>query len=277
MPPKAFKIRGCTGLGDQIYNYTVCKYYKSKGQNVLIETQYPEVFDPLEIQTTPKRLFDVHVNCSYITRKNIRRTSQFQDVLINAKIDETLSIKIDLDPDVPDDTILNEIAITRQRIDKSNFPICIVSDLYQAKGIRSRSTLMPNRIIYDEILKKINQQYFTILIGNRHDYIKDCDLSFKNIIDVKNLLALVNISDLIYTQVGHLLPMGEALGKKVLSLLSGNYRKSGDPFLNTIMPKKVICGTTGHCLWDDQPDIFNQAEAIIGRVEKVEHETTLAN
>lgn len=252
-----FRIRSASGLGDAVYAYPVCKYYKEKGENVILETQFPEIFEPLGIATTTERLLDYELNCSYVPFKGDRNTNQFQDTLRAAKIDAEIPFKIELKKRHPDFRFVEPIwaamgkAIPEVKVGTKK--ICIVADLYMASGIRHRETLIPNQLVYEAIIELLKAKgYLTVLTGQGQTVIQNTDVNIKNETDITNLLAFVNSADLVLTQVGALLPIAEALGKKCISILSANYRKSGDAFLNQITPRKVVSAPTSVCFQDDE-------------------------
>ncbi len=266
-----FRIRSASGMGDACYAYPVCKYYKAKGENVILETNFPEIFAPLEIATTTERLLDYELNCSYVPFKGDRNTNQFQDTLRAAKIDQDIPFEIDLKQKTPDfkyvQTMWEAISKSLPEVQEARTPkICIVADLYLASGIRKRETLIPIQLVYEGIIELLKSKgYLTVLTGIGQTVISNTNVNLKNQTDIPNLLAFVNAADLVLTQVGALLPIAEALGKKCISLLSHNYRKAGDPFLNQITPRKVVCSSTSVCFEDDEPGLFDKIREWVMR------------
>ena len=259
-----FKIRGCTDLGDQFYTYMVARHY-SKRETVIVETQFPEVFEPLKINVTRERIFDPKIFCSYVPFKNDHTTNQYQDVLRAAQITEDLPFVYDFESVNISASIMKRIvfAVNTGKKKGTSPPLCLVADPYTASGIRNRETLRPDLKIFSQIVDLLNKKYFTVLVGKGELIIKNTDMVLKGATDVKELMALVKISDMIFTQVGALLPMGECMGRKVISILSASYRKSGDTFLNTITPGKVVCSKTSLCFYDDAPLLLDRIEEKI--------------
>lgn len=262
---RQFKIRGCSGLGDQFYTRMVAKHYAQIEQNVIVETQYPQVFADLHgVKTTEERILDPGIYCTYVPFKIDRNTTQYQDVLRAAQINEFQPLEFGARLDMP-------IGIKR-RIEESKtlhgggkcgWPVCVVADIYTASGIRNKETLRPNIETYSKIVDSINELYFTVLVGIGERIIKNTDCSLKGATSVDEIMGLVCNCDLVMTQVGALLPMGEAFGKRTISILSANYGKSGDVFLNTITPKKVVCSNTSVCFRDDLSFIVDRVKEII--------------
>jgi hypothetical protein len=257
-----FKIRGCSGLGDAFYTYVVAKHYAEvEKKNVLLETNYPDVFSTLRISTTSARIFDPQIYCTYVPFKQDHTTNQFQDVLRAAKIEAPLRLKHPHPKKSYFETKAGRHIMSsreHQYKKKYGWPVCVIADPYLASGVRNRETLKPDKKTYSEIVNLLNKKYFTVLSGKGPIEETGADCSIKGMTDVADLIAVVASADLVLTQVGALLPMAEALRTPVVSILSANYRKTGDPFLNTINPGKVVCGDNSHCFWDDQKDLIER-------------------
>lgn len=244
-----FKIRGCSGLGDAVYNYAVCKHFKERGKSIIVETQYPDIYSPLGIKTTRERIFDSDVNCSYVPFKADRNTNQFQDVLRAAQIAEPLPMELGEYHHASGVTAESQNQYTGSQ--KHWKPVCLVADLYQASGVRARANLIPDRAVFQSIVDSLGKHHFTILLGIGDPVITGCDLNLKNKTSIMDLIWLVRTCHMSVTQVGSMLPLAEAFRKPVMAVLSRNYALSGDPFLNTITPKKVQCSTKSMVVYDD--------------------------
>ena len=260
-----FKIRGCSGLGAQFYTRMVAKHYSQIEPNVIVETQYPEVFADLQgVKTTDERIFDPEIYCTYVPFKTDRNTTQYKDVLRAAQIKDFTPLSFGAKLDIPRGIKRRiEESKTLHGGAKVGWPVCVVADIYTASGIRNKETLRPNIEIYSKIVDAINKSYFTVLVGAGDCIVKNADCSLKGGTNVNELMGLVCNCDLVLTQVGALLPMGEAFGKRTISVLSANYGKSGDVFLNTITPKKVVCSNTSVCYRDDLVFIVDRVKEMI--------------
>jgi len=232
------------GLGDSIYNYMVCKYYKSKGHDVTIETKFPDIFSNLGIKTTSNRIFNPDIGCSYIMRKKYRNSNQYQDVLYFAKVEGNCPLKMDRKWE-PDGVYTSDF------LGETKAPICLVSDLYRSSGVRNRSTLVPDTDTYNKLISALNGHFITVMIGTGPKIANGCKYDLRGKTTVIDLMALAQRSSFCLTQVGALLPICESLNVPVVAILSKGYRYSGESFINSITPKKVICGENSKCYYDD--------------------------
>ena len=245
-------IRGCMGLGDSLYSRRVCEYYIKEGHQITMETRYPDIFSDLDMKTSSNRQFNSDVNCSYITRKKYKNTSQYEDVLYFAKITEPWPLIMTREWEA-------DGGFAADLLSQIDSRICLVADLYKSSGVRNRMTLVPDVDGYNKIISALNKEYTTVMIGNGPAMAEGCEYDLRGKTSITDLMALAQKASFCLTQVGALLPICESFGTRVVSILSRGYRYSGESFINSITPKKVICGDSSRCYYDDDPKLYSKA------------------
>lgn len=231
------KIKGCSGLGDAIYLNPVVNYFLSNSdkinpvfKNIQVVSKYPELFAGLNCEVIPEAR-DIDILCSYVPRKKIIGTNQFQDTCIQAQI-PFIDLNLYLDLEVG--------SHVKNMVEKSKPYIAFVEPYKE--NIRSDYPLMPDVNFMNSVLKKVSLAYEqnVIKINKFYGY------------TVHEILYIIKNSEQTIGQVGYIIPASEVYDKKCLAIFSANYKKSTNDFVRTIKPKKVVCKHTTACIYDDE-------------------------
>ena len=242
-------IRGPSGLGDAMYMAVIGKYYTEKGNDVEICTKWADLYRVLGLRTLPHQKAFGDIQASYGGRKKNTDTNQYQDLCIASGIKDYPVFKIEWPVQSP-------ALIKMIRKESENKKICIVGAPYKPFGRDDGFgvELEINYDIFEEIMKTYNKQIFFILTGTKAT--RKLNYANFDLVDqtsVCDLMDISSIANLFLTQVGHLLPIGECLGKPVACFFSKHGMTCENQFVNTIIPKKVFCRDTDMSFIDDEP------------------------
>jgi hypothetical protein len=234
-------IRGASGFGDAIYLYPIVRYYSHLFNPLTVLTDYPAIYDDLHVVTRPFCACVPVLDCSYVNRKHLKETNQFQDMLINAEIKETI-----------DFTIPHKQNIKTLFSDSKKKKTCLIVDLYNPMGTKSAAELKPDKEKFDATIKQLERKYNLIFLTNDDERNAKNRLCFYGKIAFSYLCDLFQNSDLIFCQVGWPLVLAEALDKKCLLLFSHQGTRSKNNFINSITPEKVITKKSTTYFYDDE-------------------------
>ncbi len=229
MLKEEFRIKGQKGFGDSICLSPIVSYLLSKKINPIIYTDHPFVFEKFKIQTLNYNHNQQNINASYLDSKHNKNTNQFQDICNNLKLNFK-NIEFKFDDNKP---CLSNYVYVRMP--------------YQPlSGIKSKfeeiNELLPNQSAYKKIVEKYENKYEIIQFGMRTDaplnFIKK--KVFIDEINYQKLLQFLSKADILITQVGHMMHLGELLQKETIVIFSKKGLMSKNEFINTITPRKVL-------------------------------------
>jgi len=234
------------GLGDMVYLYCIAKWFLEKGLDVAVMTHTPDLFAPLGIDTVPfhddpdpEKFY--WIKGDYFKRKDSIGTNQYEDLLFTMGIKEEIPLRVEY----PRELVRYKINVSK--------PVCIVKHPdYKISG--DLVDLVPDAKLFQQVIDKLQGKYYFIQVGKYPD---DCnifsgiDLNLIGKTSFIDLFYLIENSSMVLTRTGHLLPMAEALGRKVICVLSKKIARSKSWIINTITPEKVRCGNTSLVLWED--------------------------
>ena len=233
------------GLGDAFYCYPIIRHLL-QSKFVGLVTCYPDLFKNLYgnkghyIYTNYERFKDAKT-LKYTDRRSFK-TTIFEDLLISAGIKERIPFKIIWQKTFTDIFLrARAFKIIAQAIE-ANKNICIVKKPAQAhmhkhrEAYKNKLSVSPN---VSEMQKEIwnrKDTTFFIGVGQNETYVEKLvglDLDLSDQLDLSDYITLVKISDLVMTQVGHLIPIAQAFSKKLLIF----YPK--DPQFFYLRPEKI--------------------------------------
>lgn len=235
-------FKPCVGLGDAVYAYPIIKYYSElyPNCNFKVITKYKEVFECIEKVSCDTETNFFNIDCRYLNRKD-KKSNQFEDICFNARIKKKIEFKI-------------EIYKNKIDINNKNKKILLVRNPYLGMELRKTPILTPDFKKIDIILNFLKKYYYIVLLRHDEDgtdvYLKNYNEIFENT-TINQLLNLVDCSDLILSQNGHILAIAEALNKKIISIFSSNLINCEDDFFRTITPSKVITKPTSYYCYDN--------------------------
>lgn len=225
------------GLGDQIQAIPIMKALLKRDKSLQLVTKYPELWDGI-CKTHPfypgcKR--DKRV--SYVSRRPMKHTTQFQDVCLIAGVSKDLSPRIDWK--------IKNIKLVEKIKEKAFFDnkkkICLFKYPYDAMGQNGRfKEVVPRREPFDLIINHFKDILFV-----------DIDTIDTSVTD---LLDLAYSADCLLAQIGHFLPLADAFDKPILLIFAKAGFSHKTPFINGIRPVKFINKDTTHTAVDDEDD-----------------------
>ncbi len=237
---KSILVSGASGLGDSVYLYAIAKYliYHQGEPEVVVRTKWPTLFKPLPVKTvnlsiTPENVKGQYrvIQCRYWERKGNQETSQWQDSLILANLNEA---------DVPFE--FDSINTGKFEIKLKDKKLCLIKNPYVS--FKESSELSWDINILRRIIKEFKNEYFFVLVGHGNSEqkveIEGIDLDLINQTSVQDLSFLVKQSDMIITRTGHLVPMAEAQGRRCFVIFSQRGLNSQEKIVRQITPQKVI-------------------------------------
>jgi ADP-heptose:LPS heptosyltransferase len=190
------------GLGDAIYSYPVIKELAKKNR-VEVMTNYPDVFEPLNVKCIPYGA-NHDLFLQYTNKRNLK-TTQFQDILSSAKIQvsQRINEKYKPDTDLPD------------KILKSTKKIALVQEPCAAHMDKrnKRMRFAANEKAMQSVIDKMSYTHEFISVGQDEVYsarMRNVETKYINKLSVKDYLYLCQNADFILTGVGHLLPIAQA-------------------------------------------------------------------
>lgn len=242
------------GLGDAIYSYPIVKYYKNNNpdKKIIVLTKYKEVFEILNNINFSEDRSNFDIDCTYLDRKQIQETNQFEDILINSNSPKNLNFEID-------------IKIKKINL-KTSKKILLLRNPYLGMELRKTSILTPNLNEIVNLIDKLKKKYYIILLKHEKDgtniFYKNFDYLLEKT-SINQLMNLVFQSDFIISQNGHMLALAESLNTKIISIFSSKLRETNDVFFNSITPKKVITKKSSHYVYDDD---LKKIKSLFGEI-----------
>lgn len=208
-------IKTMAGIGDAVYTYPIIKHFL-KTNKVKVITKHPIIFDSLdvEISTDYQNKFDLNPRYTHLRdSQNNQYTDMLQSVnlfdipfVLDWKMGFTKSFKTKTLND-----LMTKFTQSKKKLCILKEPVC--SHMHKKKKDFSISPVV------SEIQNFVNSNnYFYISVGNSEIFKKrlygiDYDLIDKT--SIQDLITLCAMSDLIVSQVGHLVPIAQSMNKKL--------------------------------------------------------------
>jgi len=256
-------IKGQSGFGDSIYLYPIVKHYTTvKNIPVTVITNFPKLFTRLpNIKTEPHtKRTPSDLRVSYSPRKYTLLSNQYQDYCYSGGVDPPPPFTLDWKCTVD---LRKELNIP------DNKKIAIVSAPYIPFN-RTDGYGHELRIDYAKMqyLLDIMKNYFIIQVGLNvavHQ-LQGID-HYIQTPDYIRTISIYDNADMIIGQVGHSIPMAEALDKKAMIIYSVKGLQSKHVFINSITPQKIHSKKTTGFIYDNMNDNcikkrFNELEDL---------------
>lgn len=241
-----------SGLGDTIQAIPVVKELLKKNKDIKVVTRYKTLWDGI-CETVPFKSGVQHdKRISYISRRPIQDTTQFQDVCIEAGVSKNIPFKLDW-------TVKNKKLVKEIKNDaffSGKDKICLYDPIRmpcdQKDNIRPMFyDLMPREGIIKEIVAHFKGVHFV--------NIRDLNTSVLDLIDICKSV------DILLSQIGHFVCVGEALDTKAFIVYSAKGRDGEYDFVKYLTPKKIKNKETTVGVYDDVPmkEIFKQFKELL--------------
>lgn len=256
-------IRGAGGLGDAIYLYIVANYYKKKGYDVTLRTRYPEMYKQIGINTEKfYKIPKADITAGYSNRKEILKTNQYQDILINSNIpiDEPFII----DWKIQDERKIRQL---KERVGKKK--ILFISMPHKVFGRDDgygREMLPDFKKMQTALLHIKRKGYYVIQVGKGECLytLNGIDEDLQGNTTIPYLMDIASISDGFLGQIGYVVPFAEAFQKPLMALFAKKALTHGDKYTKTITGDKILSQPLSRYVYDDCKDI-----EMINKIDEV--------
>jgi hypothetical protein len=255
-------IRGGGGLGDSLYVQAIVRHLLKQGRDdLIVGTNYPEVFSQLDVETRPLIKAIGKIVAHYTSRKGVPGTSQFEDCCIRAGIEGPVELVLDWKP-------VNKVLISKLK--SHGRPILLVSMPRSPMGRDDgfAHELMPKKEAYQAVLDMLKPHFLLVQVGSGKAMFNlqgiDVDLADKT--TVSDLIDIASVSDGLFGTCSFLIPLAESLDKPGLFLWSRRGLNSKNVFIRTITPEKVLHKHTSLAVIDDSDRIPETVDAFLRQV-----------
>lgn len=208
-------IRAQLGLGDAVYAYPIVKHFATLG-DVSVVSPHPIVFSALRQVNVFPQGSRVDLRLRYNTRR--RGLSQYRELLDCAKL-QFLPLKLDWVLGFTDVFKRDVLPEFTKSFTLSRKTLCIIKEpcaAHMHKGVQDFSAV-PNIRDMQSWVDAHRQQFFYVSVGQAEVFkerLKNIDYDLNNKISVQDLITLCTMAKMIATQVGHLVPIAQGLGKE---------------------------------------------------------------
>lgn len=232
------RIRSGRGLGDNLYLQSIVRHLVSKGVDLQVCTDFPEIFDfPVKFDEFSRH--NINILSHYTKRKSDQRTNQWEDICLEAGFQAELKI---------DWKLKNKKWLDLPR------PFCFVHGGREPMDRKDKfgRELLPCRWVFYRCLERIKEKYTAVCIGKgKILYDLDTDIKLNNKTSVSDILDIASLADVFLGQCSFIIPLAESFDKKLLVVWSHRGLKSSERYISTITPKKILSKPTSHFVMDD--------------------------
>lgn len=227
------------GLGDAVYCQPIIRKLTKKTA-VIVQTPHPIIFGNMQnVTATSLDIGKPDLNIKYNHLRNSNDT-QFQDLLSSVQMSNVKQV-FNWSYGFTDEFRLNELPRILTELNNSKKNMCIIKEPTTAHMHKSTKdfSMAPNIEQMQNFIDENKEQFFFISVGKDEIFKKrlhDIDYDLVNKTTVQDLITLCQLSDLIISQVGHLIPIAQGLKKKVKIFYPGNIT---DPRLKNMNKKKI--------------------------------------
>lgn len=249
-------IRGGMGLGDALYVQAIVRHLTQRGQNLRVNTAWPDVFRHLGVETAPFSRQGVDILAHYSTRKGIEGTTQFEDCCASAGISEPVDLRIDWPTraDSFDERPMVLVQLPRAPMGRSDgFGAELLPDCRQIQ--RAIDVLLGQATIVQVGSGKALHQF------------KGIDHDLTNRTTIPQLFDLAAACTAMLGYVSFFVPLAESFSKPSLLVWSKRGLKSPHRYIRQITPQKILHKRSSAAILDTaQPDeIEEAARALLQR------------
>jgi hypothetical protein len=249
------------GLGDALYVQSVARHLIEKGESLRVHSAWPDVFRPLgdRAKVVPFSRAGVQIVAHYPSRKRFTQTTQFEDCCLTAGIKERVDLRLDWDPL---NLALVDYLRSKRRV------LCVQlprAPMGRKDGFGAE--LLPDCSVIQTIIDRLQDRFFIVQIGSGkslHEF-RGVDLDLANQTSVTDLIDVATAADAFLGYVSFLVPLAESLNKPAMLVWSRRGLRSGQPYISSITPKKILHKPSSRYVMDDANDqtINESVEALL--------------
>jgi hypothetical protein len=261
LKPRAKRIRSGRGLGDALYLQGVVRHLVNKGQRLRVCCDWPDVFRPLKgsVIMEPFTRIGIHVLAHYSLRKRFIETTQFRDCCLQAGITEQVDLKLDWKP-------INHELIASLKSDKPLIVVQLPRNPMDRKDGFGKE-LLPDCRVIQKIIDHLKDRARIVQIGAGKALYKfeGIDLDLSNKTSVTDLLDVAAVADGFIGYCSFVIPLAESFDKPGLYVWSRAGLKSREPYISSIMPRKILEKPCSKAIIDDgtEEEIRAAAEILL--------------
>jgi ADP-heptose:LPS heptosyltransferase len=233
-------IRGLSGLGDALLLYPIIKYFL-KTNPVTVFTNYPFVFEAIHTQPDMEaltfnpfhRTAPVDIDCSYLPRKEIYETTNYQDMCLAAGIEDQPFV----------------YEYPKIEVVKPEKYVLFVDPYYplSSGGCKNPAVIdaIPDFSMFQKAIDYYKDHGFSIVLVGKSNVslnikLKGIDLNLVDKTEFFELCELVKSAAVVITQQGLFIHLAEMLGTPLIALFAKKALASKIIFLRSFYPCKFI-------------------------------------
>ncbi len=206
------------GLGDAVYSYPIVKNYVDDF-NVVVKTNFPIVFDSLPVECTAYKDARKHDIFPEYTSNRSAEKSQYGVMLESIGL-PWIPFEFDWQLGFTEEFRFYHLERFTEKLNKSRKQLCIVKEPCAAHvhKVTKNFSMTPNIEEYQQWIIDNHEEYFFVSVGHDEIFKKKMQGIGHRLNDktsVQDLITLCSMASLIVTQVGHLVPIAQGLGKPV--------------------------------------------------------------
>lgn len=240
-------IRSGSGVGDNIYLHSVVRHLAKQNPQIhySVRTRFPELFCQLPKNVSTEEFSKVRCDIvsHYSTRKRIKDTDQYQDMLITAGLPKESEFATDWQ-------VMNKGFTDGVLKASGGKPIVIVNQPRAPMGRRDGFGLeiLPDSDVFDYTalqVKELLGAYLVQIGGKEADAMHECphiDLSLVGKTSLKGIMDLGRIASAGFGQCSQIIPLMEIFDKPVMIAWGHRVAQSKEEYVRTILPEKILHG-----------------------------------
>lgn len=227
-------VRGGSGLGDALYIRAAVEIMLRTEKAITVCCDYPDVFIGLDVRVEPFRRTNIKRLAHYSLRKAEAKTSQWEDVCIQAGI-------------VPEPMRINwsrqnPALVQEIRRLACGRPVVLVHGGITPMGRTDGfgAEVLPLKRGFDSVLRGFGDCY-TVRVGKGASaYPLNVSLDLTDMTTIPDLIDLAQDCDGIVGQCSYAVPLAEAFEKAAMFVWSDRGLKSKSAYVRQITPQKIL-------------------------------------
>lgn len=229
-------INAPRGLGDALHLRAIVLHLLSKGEDVTVFTQWPEVFSDVDVQTLPPDeavkypdLFSARA-CFQCLLPQVRKLSQFRNACLQAGVFEPIELNIQWN--VRNSALIDEIKGKR---------VLAYQPLKRAKNAND-ALLRPDRGVLRRLVSE-RSDCFRVRVGHP-EYAEDddivCELDLFGKTTISDVIDLVSVCELTISEPSFLSILAQCFDKRFVCLFSRTASQSSVKKVAGVTPERIL-------------------------------------
>lgn len=230
-------IRSGRGLGDSLYLQSIARHLVGEGRRPLVVSDWPAIFDRLDVPVVPFRRSGVDIVAHYVTRKEMPGSTIFEDMCIAAEVPRNIPLR--LERPIVDRNLVADVLLAA-----GGRPIVLVQQVREPFG-RSDGygmDLLPRFGAVQKIIDRLKEYVFLVEVGagtSIHEF-RYIGLNLVGRTSVSQLLDLARSASGLLGYCSFFVPLAESLSKPSLLIWSARGLRSPVPYIRSITPTKIL-------------------------------------